>query len=407
MLDVAVIGAGPAGMIAAATAANRGKSCILFEKNEKPGKKLYITGKGRCNITNYCTEDEFFQNVIRNPRFLYSAYSHFDNQSIIDLLKKVGLETVVERGKRVFPASNKSSDVIKALVHYCEECGAKMRLNSEVENIIAQNGQIVRIELTNGEKIEAKSVIICTGGLSYPSTGSTGDGYRFAAELGHQITEPAPVLCPLETKEIWPHSLTGLTLKNVELSLLVQGKMLYKEQGEMLFTHFGISGPLALTASSYLSGGQDKKVFAKVDLKPALSEQVLDQRFIREFSENPTKNLPNILKNLMPSSMSPIIVKLAGLPEEMKGSEVSREQRRELVGLLKGIALEITGTRSFSEAVITRGGIDIKQINPMTMESKIIKGLYFAGEVLDVDALTGGFNLQIAYSTGFAAGTYA
>ncbi|MHB1315364.1 MAG: BaiN/RdsA family NAD(P)/FAD-dependent oxidoreductase [Christensenellales bacterium] len=405
MLDVAIIGAGPSGMVAAAAAAGRGKRCILFEKNEKPGKKLYITGKGRCNITNDCSQEEFFQNVIRNPRFLYSAYAHFDSQAIVDLLHKTGLDTVVERGKRVFPASNKSSDVIRALSAAAEKNGARLRLNCEVKEIVAPDGQITGIELCSGERIETKSVIICTGGLAYPSTGSTGDGYRFASAFGHRVTELSPALCPLETQEDWPFSLSGLTLKNIGLKLLVQGKTVYKDQGEMLFTYFGISGPLVLTASSYLQHCDDAAVI--LDLKPALSDQVLDQRLLREFSENPAKELQSIMKNLVPSSMAPVMMKLAGLPRELSGSAVSREQRRILVQLLKNITLHMKGKRPFTEAVITRGGVDVKQINPVTMESKLVKGLFFAGEVLDVDALTGGFNLQIAYTTGHAAGTHA
>lgn len=403
-----VIGGGAAGMLAALTAAQKGMEAELLEKNEKLGKKVYITGKGRCNITNDCEPDVFFENVVSNPKFLYSAYYTYDPSCIMTLLQENGCALKVERGNRVFPLSDHSSDVIRTLQKALLENKVKISLHTEVKGLIIEDGVCRGVELSNGKKIRADAVIVATGGVSYPSTGSTGDGYRFAGQAGHTITDTKPALVPFTVKENWALSLQGLSLKNVEVTVTDGKKQIYKNFGEMLFTHFGISGPLILSASSYYA----KKHFGKevqlyIDLKPALTKEQLDKRILRDFEEKQNKQFKNALDGLLPSKMIPVIIQLSGIRAEKYVHDITKEERLLLVDLFKKLPLTVTGTRPFNEAIITQGGVSVKEVNPSTMESKITKNLYFAGEVLDLDALTGGFNLQIAWSSGHLAGESA
>ena len=413
-----IIGAGPAGIMAAISAANNGDDVVLLEKNEKIGKKLFITGKGRCNVTNACSRDEFFENVVSNPKFLYSAFSQFNNEDLMRLIEENGTPLKTERGNRVFPVSDHSSDIIKALNNAIKQAHVDLRLNTSVKSILfeAENKLMVGnnpegsdksvtgIRTDNGEIIKGDKVIIATGGISYKSTGSTGDGLRWAGESGHRISSLKPALVPLETKEKWPSELTGLSLKNVTLSLFIKDKLKYKEMGEMLFTHFGISGPLVLTSSSILACSDEKDVKVFIDLKPALSDEEFDARLIRELQEGNKKDLKNILGNIYPVKLGLKICELAGVDIYKKCNELTKEERKKILEYTKRLPLNIKGTRDYDEAIITHGGVSVKDINPKTMESKLIKGLYFAGEVMDVDAFTGGFNLQIAFSTGYLAG---
>lgn len=400
-----VIGGGAAGMMAALAAADGAWQVELLEKNEKLGKKIYITGKGRCNVTNDCEPDTFFANVVSNPKFLYSAYYSFDNTQVIQLLEQNGCPLKVERGNRVFPVSDHSSDIIRTLQNALVKKNVKISLHTEVKNLLIEDGCVCGVELTDGRKISADAVVVATGGISYPSTGSTGDGYRMAEDCGHHMIDVKPALVPFTVKENWPLSLQGLALKNVEVTLKDDKKEIYTGFGEMLFTHFGISGPLILSASSYYC----KKYFGKevqlsLDLKPALTMEQLDKRILRDFEEKKNKQLKNALDGLLPSKLIPVIIQLAQIPAEKYVHDITKEERQILVGLLKNLPLTVTGTRPFTEAIITQGGISVKDINPSTMESKLIRNLYFAGEVLDLDAMTGGFNLQIAWSTGYLAG---
>lgn len=400
-----VIGGGAAGMMAALAAADGAWQVELLEKNEKLGKKIYITGKGRCNVTNDCEPDTFFANVVSNPKFLYSAYYTFDNTQVMQLLEQNGCPLKVERGNRVFPVSDHSSDIIRTLQNALLKKNVKISLHTEVKNLLIEDGRVCGVELSDGRKIPADAVVVATGGVSYPSTGSTGDGYRMATDSGHRMADVKPALVPFTVKESWPLSLQGLALKNVEVTLKDGKKEIYNGFGEMLFTHFGISGPLILSASSYYS----KKYFGKevqllLDLKPALTMEQLDKRILRDFEEKKNKQLKNALDGLLPSKLIPVIIQLAQIPAEKYVHDITKEERQILVGLLKSLPLTVTGTRPFTEAIITQGGISVKDINPSTMESKLIKNLYFAGEVLDLDAMTGGFNLQIAWSTGYLAG---
>ncbi len=399
-----VIGAGPAGMAAAIACAKNSNDVILFEKNEKIGKKLFITGKGRCNVTNACLRDEFFENIVSNPKFLYSAFSQFNNEDLMKLIEDNGTPLKTERGNRVFPVSDHSSDIIKALNNALKDYGVNVRLNTSVKEIIIKDQTAVGVLTDDGERIAADRVIVATGGVSYKSTGSTGDGLHWAGESGHRISSIKPALVPLETRERWPGELSGLSLKNVTLSLLIKDKLKYKEMGEMLFTHFGISGPLVLTASSILASSDEKDIKVLIDLKPALSDDEFDARLIRELKEGNKKDLKNILGNLYPIKLGLKICELAEVDIYKKCNEITKEERKRLLDLTKRLPLTIKGTRDFDEAIITHGGISVKDINPKTMESKVIKGLFFAGEVIDVDAFTGGFNLQIAFSTGYLAG---
>lgn len=405
--DVAVVGGGAAGMLAAGSAAENGASVILIEKNNYLGKKLGITGKGRCNLTNSAEMREIMENIPTNPRFLYSAFNAFSNYDIIDLVERYGTKTKVERGGRVFPVSDKAHDVIAAIKKYLREFGVRA-VNAEVKEILEDNGKITGVVLSDGKIIEAQKVIIATGGVSYPQTGSTGDGFLFAKALGHQIIEPKASLVPMVAEEPFVKDLMGLSLKNIGISVLNENKkVVYSDFGEMIFTHYGVSGPVILSASSRLSDLGEKKYTLKIDLKPALDEKTLDNRLLRDFGENKNKDFINSLGDLLPSKLIPVIVKLSGIDERKKVNLITKPERMALLSLLKGFTLTLTEKRPVSEAIITSGGVNVREINPKTMESKLIQGLYFAGEVIDVDAYTGGFNLQIAFSTGYLAGMSA
>lgn len=400
-----VIGGGAAGMIAAYSAAISGVSVELFEKNEKLGKKVYITGKGRCNVTNDCEAEDFFANVVSNPKFLYSAYYTFDSTRIMQVIEEYGCPLKVERGNRVFPISDHSSDIIKAMKNALEKNNVKVSYNQIVKQIIIKNGKACGVITKDGKEHFSDAVIVATGGISYASTGSTGDGYQFARDCGHSVVDTKPALVPFTVKEAWPLSLQGLALKNVSILLCVGKKKIYDGFGEMLFTHFGISGPLILSASSYYA----KKYYGKevelyIDLKPALSEEQLDKRLLRDFEERQNKQFKNAIDGLLPSKLIPVMIQLSGIEPTKYVHDITREERLTLVSLIKKLPLTVTGTRDYNEAIITQGGVNVKEINPSTMESKLIEDLYFAGEVLDIDAFTGGFNLQVAWSTGYLAG---
>ena len=396
-----VIGGGAAGLISAYYSALYGDEVILIEKNEKVGKKIYITGKGRCNLTNDCEPEEFLKNVVTNPKFLYSAIYSFTPQDTIDLFENYGLVLKTERGRRVFPMSDKSSDVIKTLENICKNAGVKIHLKEKVEKILSSYK--VKKIITDKAEYEADKVIVCTGGKSYPSTGSTGDGYLFAKSYGHEIIPIKPALCPIEIKGDFCKNLQGVSLKNVTLSLIVKGKVVYKELGEMIFTHFGISGPIVLSASSFLNKYPLNQVELYLDLKPALDDETLDNRILRDFLKYKNRDLQNSLNDLLPKSLIRSIIELSKIPPYKKNDIITKEERKMLVNSFKRIKLEIKGLRPIEEAIITSGGVSCKEINPKTMESKLVKGLYFAGEVIDVDALTGGYNLQIAFATGYLA----
>lgn len=406
MGKVIVVGAGAAGMMAAYAAALGGNAVQIIERNEKCGKKLYITGKGRCNLTNNCDVQDFFEHVVSNPRFLYSSLYGFTAEQTMDFFsKELGLRIKTERGNRVFPVSDKSSDVINSLVRGLQSKGVDIIYNKRVDRLIISDG-VVKGAACGNEVYESDSVIIATGGLSYPSTGSTGDGYMLAASAGHSITETYPALVPLMVKEEWVKELMGLSLRNVTVSFYINNKKIYSEFGEMLFTHFGVSGPLILTASSYLTKQiKSGKLSMYIDCKPALSEEELDQRILRDFEKQKNCYFGNSLGKLLPKKLIPVVIKLSGIRYDKPVNSISAEERRKLVRLIKNIGLTVKDTRDYNEAVITKGGINVKEINPSTLESKIVKNLYFAGEVIDVDAVTGGYNLQIAWSTGYTAGS--
>lgn len=390
--------------MAAGSAAQSGADVTLAEKNEKSGKKLYITGKGRCNVTNACAPMEFLEKVVSGNKFLMSAINAFSPQDTIDFLQKNGLKTVIERGNRVFPASGKSSDVISALTAYALNSGAEILTCSCVESIGKLTDKEGFSAVVSGKEYEFDKVVIATGGVSYPSTGSTGDGYRFAEKFGHSVTKPKPSLVPLTVAENYVKRLEGLSLKNVGVSAYFQGRKIFDEQGEMLFTSNGVSGPLILSLSARISRMDQKAVGISVDLKPALTEEMLDNRLLRDFSEAINKQFKNALDGLLPKSLIPVIVELSGISPEQKVHQITKENRKNLVNLIKNLKFSVIGNGGFNQAVITSGGVSLKEINPKTMESKLVKGLYFAGEVLDLDALTGGYNIQIALSTGRAAG---
>ncbi len=412
MSKVAVIGGGAAGMMAAIAAAQNGHQVSLYEKNEKLGKKIFITGKGRCNLTNDCEVEELLEAVCVNRKFLYSAFYGFTSQDTIAFFEEQGMRTKTERGNRVFPASDHSSDVIRALSDKMKKCGVKVHLNTEVETVLSDREgedsdrrRICGIRLKDGREISADAVIVATGGISYRSTGSTGDGYRFAEEAGHSITQLSPSLVPIETQGDWASRMQGLSLRNVEVTVLDGKKEIYSGFGEMMFTHFGVTGPLILTASSQIQ----KKLAVHplqmyIDLKPALSPEQLDARILREFEAGKNKQFKNVIGTLFPAKLIPVMIEQSGIPAEKAIHDISREERHALITLTKQFPLTLTRLRDYNEAIITRGGISVKEIDPATMESKKVSGLYFAGEVLDLDAVTGGFNLQIAWSTGYAAG---
>ena len=405
MSKVLIVGGGAAGMFASITAARNGHEVCLFEKNEKLGKKLFITGKGRCNITNACDMETLFSSVISNSKFLYSSFYGCTNGDVIQFFEGLGVRTKVERGDRVFPASDHSSDVIGAMEKEMRRLHIDVHLSTGVSRVKAEDGRFSCVELANGKRVYGDSCIIATGGLSYPSTGSTGDGYRFARECGHEITACMPSLVPMEVSEPWAGRLMGLSLRNVMVSVSSDKKLLYREFGEMLFTHYGVSGPLIISASSQVGGIlKEQNLKLAIDLKPALSEEQLDRRVLRDFEENLNRQFKNAIGKLFPSKLVPVMVELSGIDPEKKVNVISREERQRLVHLTKNLEMTLTGLRGYDEAIITRGGVKTKEIDPGTMESRYVGGVHFAGEVLDLDALTGGFNLQIAWSTGYAAG---
>lgn len=399
---VGVIGGGPAGIMAAGAAAGRGHDVTLIEKNKQLGKKLFITGKGRCNITNAAPIDEFFDNIISNREFLYSSLYTFDNEAIIRLLESYGLQTKVERGNRVFPESDKSSDVIKAFQRYLDHMGADILLNSKVSHVYMEDNTFM-VVLTTGEKMQFDKLVIATGGASYPATGSEGDGYKLARAFGHTVTALKPSLVPIELEEPWLKDLMGLSLKNVTLRAFNGKKLIHEEFGEMIFTHFGISGPIVLTMSNHINRLKSKPVLT-LDMKPALDDETLDNRLLRDFQEYTNKQLKNALNDLLPQKLIPLIIEVSGIYPEKTVHQITREERTRLLSAIKSFPLNYKGFRPLDEAIVTSGGIKVQEINPSTMESRIVPGLYFAGEIMDIDALTGGYNLQIAYSTGYLAG---
>ena len=404
MNTVVIIGGGPAGMMAAIAASHNNNKVILIEKNEKLGKKLYITGKGRCNITNSKDISEFFDFIPGNPHFLYSALYTFTNEDTMNFFRKLGVSLKVERGDRVFPESDKASDIINAFCKELENRKVEIRLNSNVKEVLTENNKIIGIELSNSTKILGDYFVLCTGGLSYPQTGSTGDGYEFAKIMGHKVITPLPSLIPIVTIEDWIKDLQGLSLKNVELSIKSSSnKTLYKEFGEMLFTHYGISGPIVLSASRVINRNSGTK--AVINLKPALTQDELDKRIQRDFSKFINKAFKNSLNELLPQKLISIIVMLSEIDGEKKVNLITKEERKKLVFLLQNLTLSIKSLRPIAEAIITCGGIDVKYIDASTMKSKTIENLSFAGEIIDIDGYTGGFNLQLALSTGYLAGT--
>ena len=409
MSKVIVVGGGAAGMMAAITAAGAGHLVELFERNEKLGKKIYITGKGRCNVTNACDAEDFFAGVVSNPKFLYSAFYGFTNRDMMAFLEKAGLPLKTERGNRVFPVSDKSSDVIRTLTGELERLEVKVHLRSRVRELLyvgeKEERCCVGVRLENGQSCVGDAVIVATGGLSYPTTGSDGDGFRFAQEAGLKVTELSPALVPFETAESWVPELQGLSLKNVQVTILDGKKKVYQEFGEMLFTHFGVSGPAVLSGSSRAAKLLRKRPLTlEIDLKPALTAEQLDARLLREFEENRNRQFKNSLGGLFPAKLIPVAVALSGVEPEREVNSISREERLRFRDWIKHFRMTLTGLRGYPEAIVTQGGVSVKEINPATMEAKQVRGLYFAGEVLDLDAYTGGYNLQIAWSTGHAAG---
>lgn len=409
MSRVIVVGGGPAGAFAAIAAARSGHEVTLLEKNEKLGKKLFITGKGRCNVTNACDMEELFENVTRNRKFLYSAFYSFDNQQVMDFFEQQNTPLKVERGNRVFPVSDHSSDIIAALQRELRRQKVAVRLHTNVQELAIENGAVKGVRLgtsSGGGILPADAVVVATGGCSYTSTGSTGDGYRFAEESGHTLVPVSPSLVPFTAQEDYVRELMGLSLKNVRAAIYQGKKLLYEEFGEMLFTHFGVSGPLMLSASSVVNDViRREPLQLYIDLKPALTEEQLDKRILRDLTEAQNRQFANAVAHLYPAKLTPVMVRLSGIAAERKANSITKEERRRLTELTRRFPVTLTGLRGFEEAIITRGGVSVKDVNPSTMESKKVPGLYFAGEVLDVDALTGGFNLQIAWSTGFLAGS--
>lgn len=412
MSKVIVIGGGPAGMFAAIAAAENGHQVTLLEKNEKLGKKLFITGKGRCNITNSSDMDVLFNSVVTNRKFLYSAFYAYDNQMVIDFFEQAGLAVKNERGNRIFPVSDHSSDVIAALQRVLKKNNVEIKLYTEVDSLLYESAddenatkKVCGVKLSNGGILKADNVIVATGGFSYQTTGSTGDGYRFAKEAGHTVTDICPSLVPLNAKEEYVRQMQGLSLKNVNVKIYNGKKLLYDEFGEMLFTHFGVSGPLVLTASAVIKPELLKQpLHMEIDLKPALSEEQLDKRVLKDFEEAKNKQFKNSIGKLFPTKMESVMIELSKIDPDKKVNEITKEERQDFVRLIKAFPLTLNGTRDFNEAIITKGGVKVNEINPSTMESKKVRNLYFCGEVLDLDAVTGGFNLQIAWSTGHLAG---
>mgnify|MGYP002586294508 FL=1 len=409
MSKVLIIGGGAAGMMAGVFAARNHHEVHILEKNEKLGKKVFITGKGRCNVANACDTEELFPAVMSNPKFLYSGFYSFGPQDVMNFFEEAGVPLKVERGNRVFPQSDHSSDIIRALERELKKAGAKVHLHTTVKEIVKkpEAEKVTGVILEDGTFMEGDAVIVATGGFSYQSTGSTGDGYRFARELGLKVTDISPSLVPLKTKEDYIPKLQGLSLKNTGLTIKNGKKVLYEDFGEMMFTHFGVTGPMILSASAHigakLAKAENGELCAYLDLKPALTKEQLDARILREFETGQNKQFKNVIGVLFPSSLTPVMLELGGIPAEKKIHDISREERQHFVNLVKAFPFTITGMGEFKEAIITKGGVSVKEINPGTMESKKISGLYFAGEVLDLDAVTGGYNLQIAWSTAYLA----
>ena len=412
MRNTVIIGGGPAGLMAAISSAKNEDKVTIIEKMNSCGKKLLITGKGRCNITNNAQMDKFMANTPTNPKFLYGVFNNFTNKDIIELLESEGVKTKVERGERVFPVSDRAQDVLEALLHILKKENVQILTNTTAKRIITDaEKNVLGVELDDGKEIKADKIILATGGKSYPVTGSTGDGYRIAKDLGHTITKIEPSLVPLTSHDEVCKKLQGLSLRNVAIRLQMCDKVVYKDFGEMLFTHFGVSGPIVLSASSYLVKTKnieqilkEDKVELEIDLKPALSEEKLDARILRDFEEQKNKQFKNSLDKLLPQKLIPVIIEKTNINESKKINEITKQERQKLVNELKHFKISINGTRPIEEAIVTSGGINIKEINPKTMESKLINGLYFAGEIIDVDCLTGGYNLQVAWSTGYTAG---
>ena len=412
MSNIVIIGGGAAGMMAAIGAAICGHEVHIYEKNEKLGKKIYITGKGRCNVTNASDMDMLFKSIVTNPKFMYSAFYTLSNETVIQMFNEdMAVPTKIERGNRVFPVSDKSSDIIMGLTRRLRELGVNIHLGYNVKELVIEKtsddkSNVKGIRLDDGEVIKADSVIVATGGFSYQTTGSDGAGYKFAKDTGHKVTDILPALVPLNTKEEFVKRLQGLSLKNIKVSFMSKGKELYSDFGEMLFTHFGVSGPVILSGSSYVAKRikNGEEISVSIDLKPALSEGELDDRILRDFAEVINKDFANSLGKLLPTKLIPIVVELSNIDPHKKVNEITKEERLNLVRLIKGLKVTVASTRSFNEAIITQGGVSVKDVNPGTMESKLVEDLYFVGEVLDVDALTGGYNLQVAWSTGYLAG---
>ncbi len=409
MSKVLIIGGGAAGMMAGVFAARNHHEVHILEKNEKLGKKVFITGKGRCNVANACDTEELFPAVMSNPKFLYSGFYSFGPQDVMNFFEEAGVPLKVERGNRVFPQSDHSSDIIRALERELKKAGAKVHLHTTVKEIVKkpEAEKVTGVILEDDTFMEGDAVIVATGGFSYQSTGSTGDGYRFARELGLKVTDISPSLVPLKTKEDYIPKLQGLSLKNTGLTIKNGKKVLYEDFGEMMFTHFGVTGPMILSASAHIGAklvkAENGELCAYLDLKPALTKEQLDARILREFEAGQNKQFKNVIGVLFPSSLTPVMLELGGIPAEKKIHDISREERQHFVDLVKAFPFTITGMGEFKEAIITKGGVSVKEINPGTMESKKISGLYFAGEVLDLDAVTGGYNLQIAWSTAYLA----
>lgn len=412
MAKILIIGGGAAGMAAAVFLGEKNHQVHLFEKNEKLGKKLFITGKGRCNITNTCDDETFFKSVVTNAKFLYSAFYGYSNQDVVSFFENLGLAVKEERGGRIFPVSDHSSDVIRILEKRMKELDVKVHLKSEAEALLTEEGEngerkIKGVRLRNGAEILGEKVIVATGGFSYQATGSTGDGYTFAKEAGHTVTQLRPALVPIATKEEYVTQMQGLALKNIRFTVKDGKKVLYDDFGELLFTHFGISGPLVLTASSYIGKKLEKKELqGYIDLKAALTKEQLDARLLREFEAGINRQFKNVITGMFPAKLYPVILELGGIAPDKKVNEITRKERQDFIHLVKHFPLTLVELRPFREAIITQGGVKVKEINPKTMESKLVKGLYFIGEVLDLDAVTGGFNLQIAWSTAKAAAEF-
>lgn len=405
MYDVIVIGGGAAGMMSAAASASRGLKTLLLEKNDRLGRKILISGKGRCNITNSTDIEGLIENTPGNGTFLYSAFYTFSNEDLISLLNSLGLETKVERGGRIFPVSDNAKDVVDVLAKHVRKSGAEIRYNAEIKSLIIEEGKVKGVHLNDGTTISSSKVIVCTGGKSYPGTGSTGDGYEMAKQAGHKIIDLKPSLVALVTKEDYIKELQGLSLRNIEITVKdKKGRKIYSDFGELLFTHFGVSGPVILSASRHVLPYDYKDVKIYIDLKPALDESKLDARIQRDFEEYSRKQFKNALDDLLPQKLIPVIINLSEIPPEKFVNQITKAERQKLVTILKNFETTVIGARSIKEAIVTAGGVDTREINPSTMESKLVEGLFFAGEVIDVDAYTGGFNLTIAFSTGFLAG---